>query len=75
MTRSKATDAYVFEASLDKVMLRRVRPGDRSCDSVRAHKPEHQRALVEATCARPLVLSPYSPDLGPEHAWSSLTGP
>jgi transposase len=74
MTVGGATDAEVFEAFLERVLLRRLRPGDIVVlDNVGAHRPEHIRRLVEARGASMLFLPPYSPDLNPiELCWSKL---
>jgi len=74
MTIEGGTDTDVFEAFLENVLARRLRPGDIVVlDNVGAHKPEHLRRLVEATGARLVFLPPYSPDFNPiELAWSKL---
>jgi transposase len=74
MTVEGATDADVFEAFVERVLVRRLRPGDIVVlDNVGAHKPTRIRALVEAVGARLLFLPPYSPDLNPiELGWSKL---
>jgi transposase len=74
MTVEGGTDADVFEAFLEQVLLRRLRPGDVVVlDNVGAHKPQRMRQLVEAAGARLLFLPPYSPDLNPIGlCWSKL---
>lgn len=74
ITVEGGTDADVFEAFIEQVLARKLRPGDIVVlDNVGAHKPERIRALVEAVGARLLFLPPYSPDLNPiELGWSKL---
>ncbi len=74
MTVEGGTDADVFEAFLEQVLVRKLRPGDIVVlDNVGAHKPHRMRQLVEAAGARLLFLPPYSPDLNPiELCWSKL---
>jgi len=74
MTVEGGTDADVFEAFLEQVLIRKLRPGDIVVlDNVGAHKPHRMRQLVEAAGARLLFLPPYSPDLNPiELCWSKL---
>ena len=74
MTVEGGTDADVFEAFLEQVLVRTLRPGDIVVlDNVGAHKPHRMRQLVEAAGARLLFLPPYSPDLNPiELCWSKL---
>jgi transposase len=74
MTVEGATDAEVFETFLERVLLRKLRPGDIVVlDNVGAHKPEHVRRLIQRAGARALYLPPYSPDLNPiELCWSKL---
>jgi transposase len=76
MTVEGGTDADVFEAFLEQVLVRKLRPGDIVVlDNVGAHKPHRMRQLVEAAGARLLFLPPYSPDLNPiELCWSKLKG-
>jgi transposase len=73
MTVEGGTDAEVFEAFLERVLVRKLRPGDIVVlDNVGAHRPEHIRRLIEAAGAR-MFLPPYSPDLNPiELCWSKL---
>lgn len=74
MTVEGGTDADVFEAFVEQMLVRKLRPGDIVVlDNVGAHKPDRIRALVEAAGARLLFLPPYSPDLNPiELGWSKL---
>ena len=74
MTVEGATDGDVFETFLERVLLRKLRPGDIVVlDNVGAHKPETVRQLIESAGARLLFLPPYSPDLNPiELCWSKL---
>ena len=74
MTVEGATDAEVFETFLERVLLRKLRPGDVVVlDNVGAHKPENVRRLIERAGAKLLYLPPYSPDLNPiELCWSKL---
>jgi transposase len=74
MTVEGATDGEVFETFLERVLLRKLRPGDIVVlDNVGAHKPENVRRLIERAGARVLYLPPYSPDLNPiELCWSKL---
>ena len=76
MTVEGGTDADVFEAFVEQVLIRKLRPGDIVVlDNVGAHKPKRIRELVEAAGARLLFLPPYSPDLNPiEFGWSKLKG-
>ena len=74
MTVEGATDAEVFETFLERVLVRKLRPGDIVVlDNVGAHKPEGMRRLIEAAGARMLFLPPYSPDLNPiELCWAKI---
>jgi len=76
MTVQGGTDADVFEAFVEKVLVRKLRPGDIVVlDNVGAHKPERIRQLVQAAGARLLFLPPYWPDLNPiEFGRSKLKG-
>lgn len=52
MTVEGATDAEVFEAFLERVLIRKLRPGDIVVlDNVGAHKAENIRKLVESAGA------------------------
>ena len=74
MTVEGATDSDVFEAFVEQVLTRKLRPGDIVVlDNLGAHKPGRVRELVEARGARLLYLPPYSPDLNPiELCWAKL---
>jgi len=49
MTVEGGTDVDVFEAFLEQVLVRKLRPGDIVVlDNVGAHKPNHTRSLIEA---------------------------
>ncbi len=74
MTIEGATDGEVFEAFLERVLLRKLRPGDIVVlDNVGAHRTPNVRRLIEEAGATVLYLPPYSPDLNPiELAWSKL---
>ena len=76
MTVEGGTDADVFEAFTEQVLVPKLRRGDIVVlDNVGAHKPDRIRQLVEEAGARLLFLPPYSPDLNPiEPAWSKLKG-
>jgi transposase len=76
MTVEGGTDADVFEAFVEQVLIPKLRPGDIVVlDNVGAHKPTRIRLLIEAAGARMLFLPPYSPDLNPiELSWSKLKG-
>ena len=74
MTVEGATDGEVFETFLERVLLRKLKPGDIVVlDNVGAHKTADVRRLIRAASARVLFLPPYSPDLNPiELCWSKL---
>jgi transposase len=74
MTVEGGTDADVFEAFVEQVLARKLRPGDIVVlDNVGAHKPDKVREIVRERGARLLFLPPYSPDLNPiELCWSKL---
>lgn len=74
MTVEGGTDADVFEAFLEHVLVPKLRPGDIVIlDNVGAHKPEGMRSLIEAAGASLIFLPPYSPDMNPiELCWSKL---
>lgn len=66
MTVEGATDAEVFETFLERVLLRKLKPGDIvALDNVGTHKTADVRRLILAAGARVLYLPPYSPDLNP----------
>jgi transposase len=74
MTVEGATDEEVFAAFIQRVLARKLRPGDIVIlDNVGAHRTQHVRTVIEATGASVLYLPPYSPDLNPiELCWSKL---
>jgi transposase len=74
MTIEGATDGEVFETFLERVLLRKLRPGDIVVlDNVGAHKISTVRRLIRAAGASILYLPPYSPDLNPiELCWAKL---
>ena len=74
MTIEGATDAEVFETFLERVLLRKLKPGDIVVlDNVGAHRSADVHRLIEAAGARVLYLPPYSPDLNPiELCWAKL---
>jgi transposase len=74
MTVEGGTDADVFEAFLQHVLVPKLRPGDIVIlDNVGAHKPEAMRNLIERAGASLIFLPPYSPDMNPiELCWSKL---
>ncbi len=66
MSVEGATDAEVFETFLERVLLRKLKPGDIVIlDNVGAHKMADVRRLIKAVGARVMYLPPYSPDLNP----------
>lgn len=74
MTVDGATNAEVFRAYVEKVLLPTLRPGDIVVmDNLGAHKNKQTLALIEAAGAEVLFLPPYSPDFNPiEMMWSKL---
>jgi transposase len=74
MTIEGGTDADVFEAFLQHVLIPRLRPGDNVIlDNVGAHKPEQMRKLIAQAGASMIFLPAYSPALNPiELCWSKL---
>jgi transposase len=74
MTVEGGTDGEVFETFIERVLLRKAKPGDIVVlDNVGAHKTADVRRLIHAAGARVLFLPPYSPDLNPiELCWSKL---
>ncbi len=79
MSVEAATDAAVFAAYLDKVLLpklRQVRPDAvLVMDNLAAHKTPTVRALLDASGFAYRYLPSYSPDLNPiEQAWAKVKG-
>jgi transposase len=74
MTVEAATDAEVFLAYLDQVLVPNLRPGDVVImDNLSAHKIPAVHSRIEACGAKLLYLPPYSPDLSPiEQAWAKF---
>jgi transposase len=74
MTIEGATDAEVFQAYAEQVLVPTLRPGDIVVlDNLSAHKMTIIREVIEGRGARLLYLPPYSPDLAPiEQAWSKI---
>jgi transposase len=74
MTIEGATDAEVFQAYVEQVLVPTLRPGDIVVlDNLSAHKMTTIREVIEGRGARLLYLPPYSPDLAPiEQAWSKI---
>jgi transposase len=74
MTAEGGTDADVFEAFLEHVLLPTLKPGDIVIvDNVGAHRPELMRKLIAQAGASMIVLPAYSRDMNPiELCWSKL---
>lgn len=74
MTIEEATDADIFLAYVEQVLLPALRPGNVVVmDNLSSHKVSGVRELIERTGAEVLYLPPYSPDLNPiEKAWAKL---
>jgi len=74
MTVEGATDAEVFDAYVEHVLVPQLKPGDIVVvDNLGAHKSVAIRDRIEAAGARLLFLPPYSPDFNPiEECWSKL---
>ncbi len=74
MTVEGATDAAVFRAYVDQVLVPSLAPADVVVmDNLSAHKVKGIRAAIEGAGARLLYLPPYSPDWSPiEPCWSKL---
>jgi len=61
-----AVNALVFEAFVEKVLLRELSEGDVVVmDNLSSHKRARTRELIESTKAQLLYLPAYSPDLNP----------
>ncbi len=61
-----AVNAQVFEAFVEQVLVRELRPGDAVVlDNLSSHKTARTRDLIEAAGAELVFLPPYSPDLNP----------
>ena len=74
MTIDAATDADVFRAFVQHLLVPALRPGDVVImDNLSSHKVSGVREAIEAAGARLLYLPPYSPEFNPiELAWSKL---
>lgn len=74
MTVEGGTDADVFEAYVEHVLVPELQLGDIvMLDNLGAHKTRRVRDLVEAAGARLWFTPPYSPEFNPiELAWSKL---
>lgn len=69
-----ATDRYVFEAYIQKVLCPALKSGDIVImDNLPAHKTKNIRKYIEECGAKLLYLPPYSPDFNPiENMWSKI---
>ncbi|HEU4709226.1 MAG TPA: IS630 family transposase [Methylophilaceae bacterium] len=74
MTVEGATDAAVFRAYVQQVLVPTLHPGEIVImDNLGAHKVAGIRKAIEATGASLVYLPPYSPDYSPiELCWSKL---
>lgn len=68
------TDAAVFQAYVDRVLVPTLRQGDVVVmDNLSSHKPPGVARSIEAAGAAVMYLPPYSPDLNPiETVWSKV---
>jgi transposase len=69
-----STTTAVFEAYLERVLVRSLRPGQVVVmDNLSAHKGSRVRELIEARGCELLYLPPYSPDFNPiEEAFAKV---
>lgn len=69
-----ATDRYVFETYIKKVLCPALKAGDIVVmDNLAAHKTGNIKSYLEEKGAKVLYLPPYSPDLNPiENMWSKI---
>ena len=74
MTIRGGTDADVFEAYVEHILVPELRAGDIvMLDNLGAHRTKRVRQLVEAAGATLWFTPPYSPEFNPiELAWSKL---
>jgi transposase len=74
MTIESPTDAEVFLAYVDQVLVPRLEPGQVVIlDNLAAHKVAGVRQRIEAAGAQLLYLPPYSPDFNPiEKCWAKI---
>jgi len=68
------TDADVFTAYVEQVLVPSLHPGDIVvADNLAPHKVPRVRKMIEAAGAQLWSLPPYSPDLNPiEQMWSKV---
>lgn len=68
------TDADVFQAYVDQVLVPSLRPGDIVVlDNLSPHKQPSVTSTIEAAGAEVWFLPPYSPDFNPiEKMWSKI---
>ena len=71
-----ATNGEVFEAYVERVLARTLRPGQVVVmDNLSAHKGRKVREFIERRGCKLLYLPPYSPDFNPiEEAFSKIKG-
>jgi transposase len=61
-----AVNAETFEAFVEQVLVKVLRPGDLVVlDNLSSHKRTRTRNLIQAAGAQVVFLPPYSPDLNP----------
>lgn len=74
MTIEEPTDADIFLAYVEQVLVPVLRPGDVVVmDNLGSHKIDGVREAIEKAEAALLYLPPYSPDLNPiENAWAKF---
>lgn len=74
MTIEEATDADIFLAYVEQVLVPVLTPGDVVVmDNLSSHKVDGVREAIETAGAELLYLPPYSPDLNPiEKAWAKF---
>ena len=74
MTIDGATDADVFHAYVEQILVPTLRRGDIVIlDNLAAHKSDRTEALITAVGAEVRFLPPYSPDFNPiEKMWSKV---
>jgi len=61
-----AVNAQTFEAFVEQVLLKELKPGDLVVmDNLSSHKRNRTRQLVQSVGADVVFLPPYSPDLNP----------
>jgi len=74
MTIEGSTNAEVFRAYIEKILLPTLRKGDVVVmDNLSAHKSRQTLELIRSAGAEPLFLPAYSPDFNPiEMMWSKI---